>query len=279
MTTPSQLIRMATARLTAAEIDEARLEARWLVEEVCGRRPRGEPTDEQLDRLEALLSRREAGEPLQYVLGHWPFRTIEVAVDSRALIPRPETEQVAGVALWELTALQVAAPVVLDLGTGTGAIALAVATEHPDAWVMGVESSRGAFELAMQNRDRLGLGVRRVAFARGSWYSKLPGDLRGMVDLIVTNPPYVATGEPVEATVADWEPHEALYAGDDGLDALRVIIAGAPDWLADHGVLVAEIGAAQADAVIVLARRAGFADVEVRPDLAGHDRILVARRS
>ncbi len=279
----SELQRVAAERLAAVGVDGADREARWLVEEIRAGRSGGEstadePTGDERERFDAMVSRRVDGEPLQYVIGHWPFRTIDLAVDRRALIPRPETEQVAGAALWELNALGVAEPVVVDLGTGTGAIALAIATEHPSAWVLGVEASTDAFELATENRDRLGLGVKQVAFARGSWFSRLPDDLRGVIDLIVTNPPYVATDDALDDVVRDWEPHGALFAGDDGLDDLRVIIAESPTWLADPGVLVAEIGADQGAVVTALARDAGFVDVEVRPDLAGRDRILVAHR-
>jgi release factor glutamine methyltransferase len=236
------------------------------------------PDEDELACFEAMVARRADGEPLQYVMGHWPFRSLELLVDGRALIPRPETEQVAEVALAELDALGVDAPVVVDLGTGTGALALSIAVERPTAWVLGVDASQPALELAMENRDRVGLGVKRVALASGSWFAKLPDGLRGAVDLIVTNPPYVATDDEIDDTVRAWEPLDALFAGDDGLDDLLVIIAHSPDWLAPHGVLVAEIGATQADAVMALAREAGFAHAEVRPDLAGRDRILVARR-
>lgn len=272
----SDVRRSIAERLGAAGVDGAEREARWIVSDVRGDVSGDAPTDAELERLETLVDRREAGEPLQYVLGHWPFRTIDLAVDARALIPRPETEQVAGAALWELNRLGVDAPVVVDLGTGTGAIALAIAVEHPSAWVLGVEASADALELAMENRDRLGLGVKRVALARGSWFSRLPDDLRGVIDLIVTNPPYVATCDDLDDIVRDFEPHDALFAGDDGLDDLRHIIAEAPGWLTPGGVLVAEIGATQEAAVAELAGQAGFTNVEIRPDLAGHDRILVA---
>lgn len=267
-------------RLLRVGVDNAAREIEWLIDEVCGGRQVTAgfiPTPDQRETLEVLVARREAGEPLQYVLGHWPFRTVDLAVDARALIPRPETEQVAGVALWELGVLGVEAPVVVDLGTGGGAIALAVAVEHPSAWVLGVDASGDALELAMENRDRLGLGVRRVALARSSWFSRLPDDLRGVIDLIVTNPPYVAEGEEIDESVRRWEPAEALFAGEDGLEDLGHIIAEAPGWLAPDGVLVAEIGATQGAAVTEFARRAGFDSIEIRPDLAGHDRVLVAR--
>lgn len=278
------VVRDAVAALEQVGVDGAAREARWLLRDVAGAaRPWHELTDatpdeDELACFEVMVARRADGEPLQYVMGHWPFRSLELLVDGRALIPRPETEQVAEVALTELDALGVDAPVVVDLGTGTGALALSIAVERPTAWVLGVDASQPALELAMENRDRVGLGVKRVALASGSWFAKLPDGLRGAVDLIVTNPPYVAADDELDDTVRAWEPLDALFAGDDGLDDLRVIIAQSPDWLAPHGVLVAEIGATQADAVMALAREAGFAHAEVRPDLAGRDRILVARR-
>lgn len=280
----ADVVREAVAALDEVGVDGADREVRWLVREVAGaehswhRLLEEEPDGADLARFEAMVARRSTGEPLQYVMGHWPFRSLELLVDDRALIPRPETEQVAEVALTELDALGVDAPVVVDLGTGTGALALAIAVEHPTTWVLGVDASRPALELAQENRDRVGLGVKRVALAVSSWFAKLPDGLHGAIDLIVTNPPYVATDDEVDDTVRAWEPVGALFAGIDGLDDLRVIIAESPAWLAPHGILVAEIGATQAAAVIFLAREAGFTDAEVRPDLAGRDRILVARR-
>lgn len=284
-TTWGGVVDRATAELDEAGFEDARREVRWLLREVVGVERswyaliEDVPDESDRSRFDAMLGRRLGGEPLQYVIGHWPFRSLDLLVDQRALIPRPETEQVAETALTELDGLAVDNPIVVDLGTGSGALALAVAVERPAAWVLGVDASRPALELAMENRDRVGLGPRRVALAAGSWFARLPGDLRGVIDLVVTNPPYVATDDDLDATVRDWEPAEALFAGTDGLDDLRVIIDRAPEWLASHGVLVAEIGADQADAVLVLARQAGFSVAEVRQDLAGRDRILVARRS
>lgn len=274
----------ATDALTAEGLDNAAQEVRWLVREVVGvdtswqRLADETPGEPALERFDAMVARRAAGEPLQYVMGHWPFRSLELLVDDRALIPRPETEHVAEVALAELDTLGVDAPVVVDLGTGTGALALSIAVERPATRVVGVDASPAALELAMENRDRVGLGVKRVALAEGSWFAKLPEGLRHTIDLIVTNPPYVATGDELDDAVRAWEPTAALFAGADGLDDLRVIISQSPAWLEPHGVLVAEIGATQADDVIALARDAGFAHAEVRPDLAGRDRVLVARR-
>ncbi len=279
-----EVLRRCVDAFDSAGIVGAEREARWLLRDIVGPdRPWLLVLDERPDvaeteRFELLSGRRAVGEPLQYVLGHWPFRSLDLLVDARALIPRSETEQVAEVALAELDALGVDAPFVVDLGTGTGALALSIAVERPTARVLGVDVSTESLELAMENRDRVGLGVRRVALAAGSWYEGLPDGLRRSVALIVTNPPYVATDDEVDEVVRAWEPCDALFAGDDGLDDLRVIIADAPDWLADQGVLVAEIGATQAEAVTALARDAGFVEAEVHQDLSGRDRILVAHR-
>jgi release factor glutamine methyltransferase len=277
------------ADLAAAGIDDAEHDARWIVEEVSGHvgaRVWG-VLDERVDetasaRCEALVARRVAGEPVQYVLGHWPFRSLELLVDRRALIPRPETEHVAELAMVELDRVvsrdRDAPPLVVDLGTGTGALAFAFAIEVPGTSVWAVEADADALELARANRSALGLADGQVQLLHGSWFDPLPDDLRGRLDLVVSNPPYVGTDEALPDSVVRWEPARALYAGPDGLDAIAEIVAGASEWLAPHGVLVVEIGAAQGDAATDLALRAGFAEVDVRPDLAGLDRVLIARR-
>ena len=277
------------AELAAAGIDDAERDARWIVEEVSGHvGAKGwgvldEPVDDAaLARCEALVARRAAGEPVQYVLGHWPFRSLELLVDRRALIPRPETEQVAEVAMVELgrvvTPDREAPPHVVDLGTGSGALAFTFVIEVPGALVWAAEADDDALALAWANRAALGLAEWQVPLLHGSWFDPLPDDLRGQLDLIVSNPPYVGTDEVLPDSVVRWEPARALYAGPDGLDAVAEIVAGASEWLAPHGVLVVEIGAAQGDAATDLALRAGFAEVDVRPDLAGLDRVLIARR-
>lgn len=275
----------ATSRWRPDQRAEASREAGWMAEEACGDGRAWAllrdslPTPGALERFEAMVVRRKAGEPLQYIIGHWPFRALDLLVDRRALIPRPETEQVAEVALGELDRMGLDAPIVVDLGTGTGALVLAIVSERPGGWGLGVDRSRPCVELAMENRTRVGLDSSRVTFSIGSWFAAVPADLRGHVDLIVTNPPYVATVDELDESVRGWEPDSALFAGVDGLDDLRTIIAQAPDWLTPTGTLVGEIGATQADAVMGLARGAGFGQVEIRVDLAGRDRILVARRS
>ena len=229
--------------------------------------------------LQAMLRRRLAGEPLQYVMGRWAFRHLDLLVDPRVLIPRAETEEVAQVAL---DAARKAGPgcVVVDLGTGSGAIGLSIAFELPPdsatVWITDVSSD--ALDVARANLAGIGRAGACVRVAQGDWYSALPESLRGTVDVIVANPPYIAHDDPeVDEVVARHEPHAALFSGDDGLAALRSIIVGAPEWLRAGGTLVMEIGHRQADAVREMCTTAGLRDVEVRRDLAGRDRVVVVR--
>lgn len=295
-----ELLAETIHRLDTGEVDGATQHARWLVEEVSGMT--GADLQLGLDtlatvrgvaELDALVQRRLAGEPVQYVLGHWPFRDLDLEVDGRVLIPRPETELVAEAALAELDALigrdlTSGSPLanvldghatVLDLGTGSGALALSVATERPGVDVWAVEQSAPAARLARANLAGLGRSGRRVRIEEGSWFEPLPDELLGRVDLIVTNPPYIADHETLDESVAAWEPVEALFCGPEGTEAIAAIFADAPRWLAAHGVLVVEIGAGQGAAVARIATDAGFSFVDVKADLAGLDRIVVARRS
>ncbi len=256
-------------------------EARWMVEEAAV-----DPWPACLDQpvseragpfFEDLVRRREAGEPLQYVLGHWAFRHLDPMVDRRVLIPRPETEQVVEIALRELRPFG-PAPLVLDLGTGSGAIALSIAGESTDARVWATERSPDALAVARANLAGIGsLAARRVRLAEGSWFDPLPDELRGRFQLIVSNPPYVADGDELPDVVAAWEPAGALYAGPTGLEAVAEIIHEAPAWLAGPGVLVVELAPGQSAEARALAA-AVFDEVEICPDLAGRDRALVARR-
>ncbi len=228
--------------------------------------------------VHAMVERRRHGEPLQYVLGVWGFRRLDLVVDRRVLIPRPETETVVEVALAELRRLGTREPLAVDLGTGSGAIALSVADEVPRARVWGTDRSEEALAVARANLSGMGARVAtRVRLAAGDWFDALPPELRGDVDLVVSNPPYVAATEELPAEVADWEPPGALVAGPTGLEAVSAIVARASDWLRRPGALVVEIAPHQALDAAELARRAGFTEVDVRPDLTGRARALVGR--
>ena len=274
------------ARLGEAGVPDPARELRWIVERAAGWSPADlvaaldEPaTARQVRSVDEMVARRVAGEPLQYVLGRWGFRTLDLLIDRRVLIPRPETEVVAGLAI-DVVAARPGPAVAVDLGTGSGAIALAIAAEcwpHVEVWA----TDRSAEALAVARANLAGLGRRAsvVRVARGSWYEALPDDVRGRVDVVVSNPPYVAEGDVLPEEVTAWEPLDALLAGPEGLDDLTVLVDGAPAWLAPGGSLVLEIGATQAEAVSALARDAGLVDVSVHQDLAGRDRAVVARRS
>jgi release factor glutamine methyltransferase len=167
--------------------------------------------------------------------------------------------------------------VVVDLGTGSGAIALSVAVERPGTAVWATEVSADALAVAQANCAGLGRVARHVTLLEGSWFEPLPATLRGRVDVVVSNPPYVAVDEPLPAEVRDWEPVGALIPGPRGLEAYEAIVAEAKVWLVDDGALVLEIGATQGPAVRDLVRSCGFASVGVHPDLVGRDRVVVAR--
>ena len=270
----------------------SRHEAGWLTEEASG-----EPIASVLARrdarpapvkgrahFESMVERRQAGEPVQYVLGHWAFRSLDLMVDRRVLIPRPETEQVVQVALAELDRVAggEAAPVVVDLGTGSGAIALSIVAERPGVRLFATDSDPGAVDVASANLAGLGgFAAARVRLLKGDWWSALPAELRGGIDVVVSNPPYIAAREMagLGAEVRDWEPRTALEAGPSGTEAIASILNSAPGWLRPGGVAVLEIAPHQAAEARALAAEAGFAEILVRPDLAGRDRALVARRS
>jgi release factor glutamine methyltransferase len=228
------------------------------------------------------VRRRLRREPVAYIVGTKGFRRIELAVDRRVLVPRPETELLVEVALERRPGR------VLDVGTGSGAIALALADELPEAEIVATDTSPGALAVARANAERLGL-AERVRFAPGT----VPeGE---SFDLVIANLPYVAERDwaGLEPEVTEWEPRAALLAGEDGLDAYRELLApmpegpaeclrptfsDAPEVLAGTSAIAVEIGAGQAVEVAELMRDAGFAEVEVREDLAGIERVVVGER-
>lgn len=209
--------------------------------------------------FEQLCSRRRSGEPVAYLVGEKEFHGLRLQVDARVLVPRPDTETLVE---WALQCLDGrSAPAVLDLGTGSGAIALAIQHARRDAWVAAVDASADALAVARANAARLGLPVR---FVQADW---LDGAERGL-DLIVSNPPYIVAGDPHLAALRH-EPRQALVSGADGLDDIRRIVRAAPDHLKDGGWLLLEHGYDQAGAVRQLLAEHGFEAVQSRDDLAG----------
>ncbi len=284
------LLAEAAGTLAAAGVENAEGDARRIAEEATGHE--GAALHLHLDdlatvrgvaALDRMVARRCAGEPLQHVLGRWGFRTLDLMVDARALVPRPETEGVVDHVLAELdrraahAPAAAPAPVVVDLGSGTGAIGLSVAAERKGTEVHLVDVSSDALAVTRANLTGLGMAGGTVTIHEGSWFEPLPADLAGRVDVVVSNPPYVAADEELPPVVADWEPRLALVSGPTGLEAVETIVAEASRWLVPGGLLVVEIGATQGEAVRALAIAAGWVEVEVRPDLSGRDRALVAR--
>jgi release factor glutamine methyltransferase len=231
-------------------------------------------TDVELDKIRPLIRRRGQHEPVQYITGETDFHGLRLKVDRRALIPRPETEQLVEHAL----AFCAAPPNrILDLGTGTGALALALAQARPEANVVAVDLSADALALARENAAAHGLDG-RVQFIQSDWFAAVPAG--ATFDLIVANPPYLSDEEvaaaPVE--VRDFEPVMALAARESGLADLRAIVAAASPFLAGGGVLALETGPMQHAALEAAARNAGFRRVESRRDLAGRDRFVLASK-
>lgn len=269
---------------TAARL--GRPQARWMCEVASGfdgdeflevlERPAGQ---RGVAHLDAMLERLATGEPLQYVLGRWTFRHLDLIVDRRVLIPRPETEQVVDVALHLARSLP--PPIICaDLGTGSGAIGLSLAAElpHDSVSVWMTDVSDAAVDVARANATGVGRAASNVRVTLGDWYEALPTDLIGRLGLIVSNPPYVAVDDPeLEPVVREWEPDLALMAGADGLEAIRHLVDGAPAWLRPGGWLVLEIGSTQGEAVRDLLTDAGLEAVEIKTDATGRDRIAVGR--
>ena len=273
--TTLEAVRGVARELDAAGVPSPRVDAEYLVAEVLRtsrtglyttRRPLGE---EQLRRLRSLVGRRQAREPLAYVLGEWGFRRLVLRVDRRALVPRPETEVVVERCLEHLRAI--AEPRVLDVGVGSGAIALALSDEHSGARVLAVDGSEGALALARENLARLD-GDGRVELLRGD----LLRGLSGPFDLVVSNPPYVRPEEyeSLQPEIRLWEPREALV----GLGVGEAIARDARSVLRPGGRLVLECGDGQAAELAAELVALGYEHVHATPDLAGHDRVVEGRR-
>jgi len=241
------------------------------------------------DEVAVMVVRRRCGEPLQHVVGSWGFRALNVRVDSRALVPRPETELLVDLALteWDRIAGGDGIPgdcAAVDLGTGSGVIALCLAAERDRREVFAVDCSPDALDLARENLSTLSTGARRrVHMLEGDWFAALPARLVGNVALVVSNPPYLASDEwpLLEAVVRDHDPYAALVAGPTGLEAIVHIVRESPRWLAPGGALVVEIAPHQREAALaaVAGTDGAYSCATVTDDLAGRPRVLVARRA
>jgi release factor glutamine methyltransferase len=235
--------------------------------------------DDAADRFTAWVDQRASRVPLQHLTGSAPFRHVELSVGPGVFVPRPETEQIAGWALDRIAGLT--APTVVDLGTGSGAIALSVANEHPGARVVAVERDAGAIEWTRHNAAaRAAAGDTPVEVLAGDMTdARLLRELDGAVDVVVSNPPYVPDGARLPREVADHDPPLALWGGPDGLDVVRGLLATAARLLRPGGWLGIEHADQQGTALPALVRASGgWADVVDRPDLAGRPRYTTARR-
>ncbi len=266
-------------------------EARFIVDEVS--LSDGSLDTDAVSAARVFADRRRQGTPLQYVLGRWGFRSLDVHVDERVLIPRPETEQVVGVALSELprVAAGVSSVFVIDMGTGSGVIAMSLALEGGPSYgsfrVLATDVDRRALECAELNLEILAgsnrAAAQRVTLAESSWWDGVGPSLRGTVQMVVSNPPYVSEAEwPELDPVVKREPWGALVAADGsdgtpGLAGVEAVLAGAVEWLARPGVAVIELAPHQAEAATVMAWGFGADDVRVAADLTGRQRALVAR--
>lgn len=273
-TTVAEAMRAAAARLPA---DEARSDAELLLAHALGQ-PRtwlythardGLP-EASLQAFEALVDRRAGGEPVAQITGRRGFWTLDLEVTADTLIPRPETERLVELALARLPA---DTPMrVLDLGTGTGAIALAIAAERPLASITAVDASVAALAVAGRNAAATGLAVR---FLHGDWFEPVAGEAFA---LVASNPPYIADGDfHLDQGDLRFEPRSALASGSDGLDAIRRIVAQAPSHLLPGGWLLIEHGRDQGGAVRSLLASAGLVDVATGRDLEGRERVSLAR--
>ncbi len=279
MLTILEIIKRTTEFLDKKGVESARLNSELLVGHALGlkrmqlylqfERPL---TEAELEKIRPLVKRRGNREPLQYIMGEVEFAGLKLKVDRRALIPRPETEH-----LIELLAKELAAPParILDLGTGSGAIALALAKKYPAAQVTGVDKSAEALALARENAALAGLAD-RVTFLESDWFSALPASAK--FPLIVANPPYLTEDEVREAQpeVKDHEPVAALTPGKDGISDLIRIITEAPRHLEPSGLLACETGIAQHRQLQELAALSGYKQTKSLPDLTGRDRCLLA---
>ncbi|PPH53977.1 peptide chain release factor N(5)-glutamine methyltransferase [Rathayibacter sp. AY1E2] len=279
------LLADAVARLAAARVPTPDVDAELLLGHLLGlgrgrlqaRLITGLSVDEEhAAAFASAIERRSAREPLQHITGIAPFRSLELAVGPGVFVPRPETEGVAQIAIDALRAVVDPEPIAVDLGTGSGALALALAHEVPHARVIGVENAPEAFIWARGNRERLGLENARIVF--DDLARALP-ELDGTISVVVSNPPYIpAAAVPRDPEVRLFDPPSALYGGEDGLDVVRSLSATALRLLRSGGVLVMEHGELQGAEIRALLTADGWRGATTQRDLTGRDRATVAVR-
>lgn len=278
--TIGQFWRLQAKRLREAGLDTPELDARLLVQYVLRldttsliTREHEPVADHSVRAVDALIARRLEGEPVARLVGHQEFYGRDFVLGPDTLVPRPETELLVDVALERLKGRD--RPRILDLGTGTGCIAISVLAEREDAEAVATDISAGALAVAERNAQELGVGE-RLRLVQGSWFSPLAGEDR--FDLILSNPPYIVSGviPSLAREVRVHDPVLALDGGDDGLEAYRQIAAGADRHLKPGGALIVETGFDQREDLTLMCRENGLDKIECRADLAGHDRVVVA---
>ena len=269
------------------EGDNAELEAKWMIEEVsgitqlCDYKEQAKPI--QLKRLNRLIERRVAGEPLQYVLGRWQFRELDLFVDDRVLIPRPETEILVGYALEECKSkksdLNGTRPLnVVDLGCGSGAVGLSIAREVQEVSIWCTDVSEGAIAVTRANLAGLGMAGQKVSISQGFWFEALPEEMLGKFDIVISNPPYISDSEELPLEVSEWEPSSSLRSGPLGTEDLSFLLNNSIEWLSAEGRLILELAPMQADVMVEEAKNLKYREVKLRHDLTGRDRVLMAKK-
>jgi len=288
MPTISQAITEGTVRLQAAGIDQERRTAGLLLCHVMGidrthllTRSKEQIGEAQYRDYLALVERRAAGEPLQYLTGHQEFYGLDFTVTPDVLIPRPETEFLIErvIKLAEETTQD--APLIVDVGTGSGCIAVTLAKQLPGARLIATDASRAALDVARTNAERHSVGD-RIEFLEGDLLARLSElGLEGAVDVLASNPPYVneESREVLQREVRDWEPHAALFGGVDGLHFYRRLLAESPRYVKSGGYVVLEIGFSQVDSIFEMIAGGPFELIDITPDLQGIPRTLCLRRT
>ena len=280
-----RMILWSAEYLTEKGVEAGRLDAEWLLSTALGvdrlqlylqyDRPL---SPEEREAFKPLLRRRASREPIQYIIGRAAFRQLELKTDLRVLIPRPETEVLVQEVLDWASAAGKSLGRVWEMGTGTGAVALSLAVEGACTTIVATDSSPDALSVAADNAERYDVSG-LVEFREGSLFEPLEEGEE--FDVIVSNPPYIAEGEKgeLQPEVRDWEPPEALFAGEDGLHVIRQLVAGAPEHLLAGGFLALECGLGQAERIATDLNGTGaFAAVRIRPDLTGRPRFVIAER-